>query len=137
MAHNSWRFFDKLRLGSVTNRTGWGLPDPGFERGPTFVILPVSQRFMEVPATRAAWSVSPGDDHDRDQSKDLVNSLQYLLQGKKFSAGIGPGERRRRVPAGRLGGQGPVRGGEPRSYDADGDPYSQLGQPQFGDVDEM
>ena len=37
MAHNSWRFFDRLRLGSVTNRTGFGLPDPGFVRGPTYV----------------------------------------------------------------------------------------------------
>ena len=69
MAHNSWRFFDRLRLGSVTNRTGFGLPDPGFVRGPTYVILPVTQRKMEVPATRRAHVVAPGDDHDRDQNK--------------------------------------------------------------------
>ena len=56
--HNNWRFFDRLRLGSVTNRTGWGLPDPGFVRGPTYVILPVSQRKMEVPSTRRAHVVA-------------------------------------------------------------------------------
>ena len=137
MAHNSWRFFDRLRIGSVTNRTGFGLPDPGFVRGPTYVILPVTQRKMEVPATRRAHVVAPGDDHDRDQSKDLVSSLQYLLQGKKFSAGIGPAERRRR---GRGHGgnrpqmQGPMAVAQ---YDADGDPYSQQAQPMGGDLHEV
>lgn len=131
MAHNSWRFFDRLRLGSVTNRTGWGLPDPGFVRGPTYVILPVSQRKMEVPATRRAHVVAPGDDHDRDKSKGLVDSLQSLLQGKKFSAGIGPN--RRRAGVGRLG-RAPVRGGVPRAaFDPDGDPYALA--PHFGGGD--
>ena len=137
MAHNSWRYFDRLRLGSVTNRTGFGLPDPGFVRGPTYVVLPVSQRKMKVPATRRAHVVAPGNDHERDGSKKLVDSLQYLLQGKKFSAGIGPAERRRR---GRHRGPGrdPIRGLPAlAAFDADGDPYSQLNQPQGGDVEEM
>ena len=119
--HNNWRFFDRLRIGSVTNRTGWGLPDPGFVRGPTYVILPVSQRKMEVPATRRAQVIAPGNDHDRDKSKGLVESLQSLLAGKKFSAGIGGVDRRRRVGH---GGALPVRGDMARvDFDPDGDPY--------------
>ena len=126
--HNSWRFYDHLRIGSCTNRTGWGLPDPGFVRGPTYVILPLSQRKMEVPATRKAHVIAPGDAHEHDRSKGILNALHGMLQGKR-----GP----LRHPHGAL--RHHVGGGVPAvlGFDDDGNPFSQQDHPMKGDVHEM
>lgn len=83
---------------------------------------------MEVPATRKAHVVAPGDAHEHDRSKGILSALHGMLQGRKQGAGS---RNRRHAGRGPLGPVMPVV-----APDDDGDPYAQLDQPMGGDVHE-
>ena len=131
-----WRSWDKPMTGTI-----FRLPDDmHLQRGITYTILP-DGRSVRVPSMNKLQVHASAQSHDEDDDHDMMQALQDILMGKKPTKGRASFNRRGRAGGNRVNpgvrGRAPVRGDLLRSaYDDDADPFSQVHQPQGGDVHE-
>ena len=115
------------------------LPDDmHLQRGITYTILP-DGRSVRVPSMNKLQVHASAQSHEEDDDHDMMQALQDILMGKKPTKGRASFNNRGRAGGNRVPHQrAPVRGDMLRAaYDDDADPFSQVHQPQGGDVHEM
>ena len=77
-----WRSWDRPRVGTI-----FRLPDiKALQRGVTFTILP-DGRSMRVPAMNRLEVRAQNEAHVNDESADIMQALQNLIQGRKPQPG--------------------------------------------------